>query len=213
MTRTVFIFSVNWIIVAVQLGFPCGSAGKETACNGGRLGFNPWVGKIPRRREQLPTLLFWPGEFHGLYSPWCHEELDTTEQLSLYLDFLTMSHLVIIVFSGFLSMGGSDLSMETPPKFDTFLAFWFKLVSVCWSFILRCCLSHGSRVHCPHRRPRLVSLCSASAGTSQGVGSYRAVPRGRGGGSIRNQHLDWIHSNLRGFGNPCVWSTALSAGL
>ena len=25
----------------------------------------------------------WPGEFHGLYSPWGCKELDTTEQLSL----------------------------------------------------------------------------------------------------------------------------------
>ena len=25
-----------------------------------------WVGKIPRQREQLPTPVFWPGEFHGL---------------------------------------------------------------------------------------------------------------------------------------------------
>ena len=32
--------------------------------------FNPWVGKIPWRRERLPTPVFWPGEFHGLYSPW-----------------------------------------------------------------------------------------------------------------------------------------------
>ena len=29
-----------------------------------RPGFNPWVGKIPWRREQLPTPVFWPGEFH-----------------------------------------------------------------------------------------------------------------------------------------------------
>ena len=42
-----------------------------------------WVGKIPWRREELPTLVFWPGEFHGLYSPWCHKESDMTEQLSL----------------------------------------------------------------------------------------------------------------------------------
>ena len=25
-----------------------------------------WVGKIPWRREWLPTPVFWPGEFHGL---------------------------------------------------------------------------------------------------------------------------------------------------
>ena len=41
-----------------------------------------WVGKIPWRRERLPTPVFWPGEFHGLYSPCGHKELDTTEQLS-----------------------------------------------------------------------------------------------------------------------------------
>ena len=27
--------------------------------------FDPWVGKILWRREQLPTPAFWPGEFHG----------------------------------------------------------------------------------------------------------------------------------------------------
>ena len=30
-------------------------------------GFDPWFGKIPWRREQLPTPVFWPEEFHGLY--------------------------------------------------------------------------------------------------------------------------------------------------
>ena len=30
--------------------------------------FNPWVGKILWRRQRLPTPVFWPGEFHGLYS-------------------------------------------------------------------------------------------------------------------------------------------------
>ena len=34
----------------------------------GRPGFHPWVGKIPWRREQLPTQVFHPGEFHGLYN-------------------------------------------------------------------------------------------------------------------------------------------------
>ena len=28
--------------------------------------FDPWVGKIPWRRERLPIPVFWPGEFHGL---------------------------------------------------------------------------------------------------------------------------------------------------
>ena len=29
-----------------------------------------WVGKTPWRRERLPTPVFWPREFWGLYSPW-----------------------------------------------------------------------------------------------------------------------------------------------
>ena len=48
-----------------------------------KTGFNPCVEKIPWRRDWLPTPVFWPGEFHGLYSPWGCKVLDTTEQLSL----------------------------------------------------------------------------------------------------------------------------------
>ena len=46
-----------------------------------------WVGKIPWRMELLPTPVFWPGEFHGLYNPWGHKELDMTEQLSFSTSF------------------------------------------------------------------------------------------------------------------------------
>ena len=49
----------------------------------GKPGFDPWVSKISCRREQLCTPVFWPGEFHRLYSPWGHKELDMTECLSL----------------------------------------------------------------------------------------------------------------------------------
>ena len=47
--------------------------------------FDSWVGKIPWRRERLPTPVFWPGEFHGLYSPWGQKVLGMTERLSLSL--------------------------------------------------------------------------------------------------------------------------------
>ena len=40
---------------------------------------------ISWRRERLPTPVFWPGEFHGLYSPWGHKEWDMTERLLLSL--------------------------------------------------------------------------------------------------------------------------------
>ena len=34
-------------------------------------------------KEKIPSPLFWPGEFHGLYSVWGCKELDTTERLLL----------------------------------------------------------------------------------------------------------------------------------
>ena len=47
-----------------------------------RHGFDPWVGKIPWRRAQQPTLGFVPGESHGQRSlagcsPRGHKESDT----------------------------------------------------------------------------------------------------------------------------------------
>ena len=64
---------------------PWCSAGQQSTCNAGDLNWDPWVGKIPWRRERLPIPVFWSGEFHGLYSPWDHKESDTTERLSLSL--------------------------------------------------------------------------------------------------------------------------------
>ena len=64
--------------------FPNGSAGKEPACQCRRPRFNPWVGKIPWRRERLLMPVFLPGESHGLrslvgYRPWGRRETDTME--------------------------------------------------------------------------------------------------------------------------------------
>ena len=42
-----------------------------------------WVKSLswedPLEKGEAPHSVFWPGEFHGLYSPWGHTELDTTE--------------------------------------------------------------------------------------------------------------------------------------
>ena len=63
-----------------------GSASKESVCSAGdrRLGFNPWVRKIPWRRKSQPTPVFLLEESHGQrslagYGPWGHKESDTTE--------------------------------------------------------------------------------------------------------------------------------------
>ena len=49
--------------------------------------FDPWVGKIPWRRERQPTPVSLHGESHGQrslagYSPWGGKESDTTELLA-----------------------------------------------------------------------------------------------------------------------------------
>ena len=54
----------------------------------GTPGFDLWVEKIPWRREGLPTPVFWPGKFQGLYSPWGRKESDMTERLSLSFNAL-----------------------------------------------------------------------------------------------------------------------------
>ena len=52
------------------LGLPWWLSWQTIHLQCGRPGFNPWVGKIPWGRDRLPNPVFWPGEFHGLYSQW-----------------------------------------------------------------------------------------------------------------------------------------------
>ena len=58
------------------MSFPCGSAGKEFACNVGDLGLIPGLGRSPG--EGKGYTVFWPGEFRGLYSLWGHKGSDAT---------------------------------------------------------------------------------------------------------------------------------------
>ena len=70
-----------------------------------------WVGKIPRRREWLPTPVFWPGEFHGqrsLAGPWGCKESDTNEQLTHFSVFIPLTLLTCMpkaLSSGLSSFG------------------------------------------------------------------------------------------------------------
>ena len=62
-------------------------SGKEYFCQCRRHRFDPWFGKMPRRRKWQPTPVVLPGKSHGQgslvgYSPWGHKVSDTTEQLN-----------------------------------------------------------------------------------------------------------------------------------
>ena len=63
----------------VFLGFPCGSVGKESACNAGDLGSIPGLGRSPGEGKDYP--LRYSGLENAMVcnSPWSHKESDTTE--------------------------------------------------------------------------------------------------------------------------------------
>ena len=65
-----------------MMGFPCGSAGKESACNEEDLGSIPGLGRSPGEGKDYP--LQYSGLENSMDSPWGHKESDTTEQLSLH---------------------------------------------------------------------------------------------------------------------------------
>ena len=73
---------LSWVLVTKQ-GLPRWFSGKESTCQCRRLGFDPWVRKIPWRRKWQPTQVFLPGKSHGQsclvgYSTWGCKESDTT---------------------------------------------------------------------------------------------------------------------------------------
>ena len=89
-----------------MVGFPRGSDGKESACQCRRPRFDPWVRKIPWRREWQPTPVFLPGEFQGQrnlegYSAWGHKESDMTERLILSLSQWDNSCHLAFLLQGF----------------------------------------------------------------------------------------------------------------
>ena len=73
---------LHFHLCSYKLRFPWWLSWSRIRLQCGRPGFDPWIGKILQKRERLPTPVFWPREFHGLYGPWAHKESDTTEQLS-----------------------------------------------------------------------------------------------------------------------------------
>ena len=95
-------------------GFPGGSEVKVCGMPETRVGFDPWVGKIPWRRKWQPTPVLLPGESHGGrslvgYSPRGRKESGTTEQLQftspvyayMYTILLNIIHSYIDTLSSF----------------------------------------------------------------------------------------------------------------
>ena len=80
-----FISSTSFLVQSLEFskGLPCGSNGKESACNVGDLGSIPGLGGGHGNPLQYSCLENPHGQKSlACYSPWGHKELDTIEQLS-----------------------------------------------------------------------------------------------------------------------------------
>ena len=86
-----------------QWGFPGGSAGKEFSCNTGDLGLIPGMGRSLEKGKATHPV-FWPGELHGLYSPWVAKSQTRLSVFHLHLPPVTAS-----------ADDGSILAISLPP--------------------------------------------------------------------------------------------------
>ena len=87
--------------------FPGSSDGKESACQLGRPGFDPWIRKIPWRRQWHPTPVLLPGKSHGLrslvgYSPFTFYHLSCCCCCSVAKQRLTLCDPMKCSIPGFL---------------------------------------------------------------------------------------------------------------
>ena len=94
----------------IYKGFPGGTvAKKKSTCQCRRyqrLGFVPWVRKIPWRRRWQPSPVFLPGEFHGQkilagYSPWGRKELNIAEHTHTHIYTYTYILFQILSIMGY----------------------------------------------------------------------------------------------------------------
>ena len=90
----------------------------------------PWVGKISWGWENLPTPVFWPREFHGLYSPWGSKESDTTDSpFSTYLTQATHILLRVLCKWGSLCFLNTGTFCFPASMLLVLLILWYEIPS------------------------------------------------------------------------------------
>ena len=82
-TLQLILFGNNFLLC-----FPCGSAGKESACNVGDLGSIPGLGRFPGEGKGYPIQYSGLENSMDCISPWGHKDSNMTERLSLPLSFI-----------------------------------------------------------------------------------------------------------------------------
>ena len=90
----------------VFLGFPCGSAGKQSACNARDLGSIPGLGRSPGEGKDYPL------QYSGLENSVDYVELDMTEQLSLSLQMCIIIRKDLYFFQIIFKFGGKEYTLS-----------------------------------------------------------------------------------------------------
>ena len=81
------------------LGLPLWLSWWRICLQCGRPEFNPWVGKIPWRKERLPTPVFWPGEFHELQSMGSQRVIHDWEMfIFTFMLFIRSLELICVIY-------------------------------------------------------------------------------------------------------------------
>ena len=73
-----------------------------------------WEDPLEKGTATQPILVFWPGEFHGLYSPWGCKESDMTEWLSLQRVQVKYFHVATCLFPSSLLANNALLQRLSP---------------------------------------------------------------------------------------------------
>ena len=101
------------------MGFTGSSAGQESACSR-RPWFNPWVRKIPWRRDRLPTSVFigFPGGSDSKESACNAGDLDSIPGLGRSLEEGMATHSSILAWRISMDRGGWWATVHGVSKWD-----------------------------------------------------------------------------------------------
>ena len=109
-----------------------------------RCGFDPWVGKLPRKRKWQHTPVFLPGKSHGQrsqagYSPLAHKrvgyDLVTKQQQHLPTPLRN--------YQGWTPGSGTPLSLQSLPTLTWLLLLWAMAKIALWKYCEKNCSDPG----------------------------------------------------------------------
>ena len=165
--------------------------------------FDPWVRKIPWRREWLPTPVFLPGELHGqrslaVYSPWGRKESDMTERLTLSHSDIQFSH--SIMSDSLWPHGLQHTRLPCPPPTPGAYSNLHRFSQWCYPTISSSVIPFSSRLQSfPALGSFPMSQFFVSGGQSIGASASASV--------LPMNIQDWFPLGLTG------WISLLSKGL